>query len=108
MPLTASDLDSLTCNFCCRSLRAHCTEKEGAWFFTPCRGHLLSLSPKTWRSRLTNVGLCLDCSRDIDAHFRVETPSATVKLRSTEETIFAAGEVVIRTAVFVGCGHATQ
>lgn len=105
MPLTASDLDTMTCNFCKESLRSHCTEKEGAHFFTPCRGHLLSLAPKSWRAQLTEPGLCLYCMQEIESHFRVYAPSATIKLRAIEETVFAPGTVVLRTAAFEDCGH---
>ena len=96
MPLTEADLDTGICKHCNRTLREHCTAADGAWYFSPCRWHLLTLAPADWREQINEHGLCLDCSRSAESHFQLWTPQASIQFGSARAEIMAVGVVIAR------------
>lgn len=96
MPLSVADLDSKFCSHCGGSLRDHCNHHEGAWYYTPCDQHLLSLAPITWQWILDANERCVNCGGSIRDHFVLWTPQASISLGTSQADIVASGDVIVR------------
>ena len=99
MLYSVADLDSLTCTHCRRSLREHCTAAEGAWYYSPCRFHLMTLAPAAWREQVSESGVCLYCMRLAEDHFTLWTPQVQVSLggsAASPVSIVTSGQIVAR------------